>query len=138
MVLCIEDDRLLRTMITDVLRADDFLVAEAENGRDGLQAVLKHRPDLVLCDIMMPQMDGYEFVRRLREGSFEFSGLPVVFLTALGGRDQIIEGQKMEIDDYITKPIDFELLKSTILMRLAQVARIRGIGYPRGLSGTMP
>ena len=126
MILCVEDDIALRTMIVDVLRADDFLVVEAENGQMGLHAVHEHRPDLVLCDIMMPQMDGYEFVRRLRSERPEFGGLPVIFLTALANRDQILEGQRMQIDDYMTKPIDFDLLKSTILMRLAQIARIKG------------
>ncbi|MCD8103391.1 MAG: response regulator [Alistipes sp.] len=107
-ILIVEDDPvLLRTLVSifDPL----CNVYEAADGRQGLEIVAKHSPDLVLSDMMMPVMAGDEFCRRVKN-NFETSHIPVVLLTALGGVDNSIRGFNCGADDYITKPFNVKLL----------------------------
>jgi len=122
-ILCIEDDRETAALIAEELVDRGYEVAVAHDGREGLTAILRTMPDLVLSDISMPVMSGFELLERLIALAPRFSKMPFVFLTALTDRDNELRGRQLGADDYVTKPIDFELLATIISARLAGVAR---------------
>lgn len=123
-ILCIEDEDFLRQDIVEELTDAGYEVLAAENGADGLKAIIANAPDLVLCDINMPVMDGCTLLTELRDNHPSYADLPFVFLTALADRTDVIAGKKLGADDYLTKPIDFELLLATVESRLRQVGRM--------------
>jgi DNA-binding response OmpR family regulator len=122
-ILCIEDDRETASLIAEELIDRGYDVTIAQDGRQGLDAILRVMPDLVLSDISMPVMSGFELLERLIALSPRFSHMPFVFLTALTDRDNQLKGRQLGADDYVTKPIDFELLATIIAARLAGIAR---------------
>ena len=123
-VLCIEDEPELRQDIVEELGDAGYDTLQAANGVEGLEAIRTQQPDLVICDVTMPVMDGHQLLRTLRDEHPEFNELPFLFLTALGDRSDTIEGRKLGADAYLTKPIDFEMLLVEIESRLAQVDRM--------------
>jgi DNA-binding response OmpR family regulator len=122
-ILCIEDDRETAALIVEELIERGFEVSIAHDGRSGLAAILKNMPDLVLSDISMPVMSGFELLERLTALEPRFARMPFVFLTALTDRDNELKGRQLGADDYVTKPIDFDMLTTIINARLAGVAR---------------
>jgi len=122
-ILCIEDDRETAALIAEELVERGFEVSVAHDGRTGLAAILKNMPDLVLSDISMPVMSGFELLERLTALEPRFAKMPFVFLTALTDRDDELKGRQLGADDYVTKPIDFDVLTAIINARLAGVAR---------------
>ncbi|HXX04901.1 MAG TPA: response regulator transcription factor [Xanthobacteraceae bacterium] len=122
-ILCIEDDRETAALIAEELIDRGYAVTLAHDGREGLAAILKTMPDLVLSDISMPMMSGFELLERLIELAPRFAKMPFVFLTALTDRDNELKGRHLGADDYVTKPIDFDVLATIIAARLAGVAR---------------
>ena len=122
-ILCIEDDRETAALIVEELIERGFEVSIAHDGRAGLAAILKNMPDLVLSDISMPVMSGFELLERLNALEPRFAKMPFIFLTALTDRDNELKGRHLGADDYVTKPIDFEVLTTIINARLAGVAR---------------
>ncbi|HEY2528160.1 MAG TPA: response regulator transcription factor [Xanthobacteraceae bacterium] len=122
-ILCIEDDRETAALIAEELVDRGYDVSLAHDGREGLSAILKIMPDLVLSDISMPVMSGFELLGRLIALAPRFAKMPFVFLTALTDRDNELKGRQLGADDYVTKPIDFEMLAAIITARLAGVAR---------------
>jgi len=122
-ILCIEDDRETAALIAEELVERGFEVSVAHDGRMGLAAILKNMPDLVLSDISMPVMSGFELLERLTALEPRFAKMPFVFLTALTDRDNELKGRQLGADDYVTKPIDFDVLTTIINARLAGVAR---------------
>jgi len=122
-ILCIEDDRDTASLICEELVDRGFEVRAAYNGRDGLAAILKDPPDLVLSDIGMPGMSGFELLGTLTSMEPRFESMPFVFLTALGDRDSELKGWQLGADDYLTKPVDYDVLAALITARLARVAR---------------
>ncbi len=124
-LLCIDDEPELRMLLVEELEDAGYRVLEAENGEEGLSMILSERPDLVLSDVSMPGMNGFELLATLRREHPAISArLPFVFLTALGDRDSQIRGRKLGADDYLVKPVDFDLMLATIESRLARL-RIR-------------
>src|SRR5271169_1010508 len=123
-ILCIEDDRETAALIAEELVDRGYAVSLAHDGREGLAAILKTMPDLVLSDISMPLMSGFELLERLIALAPRFAKMPFVFLTALTDRDNELKGRQLGADDYVTKPIDFDLLATIITARLAGVARM--------------
>jgi DNA-binding NarL/FixJ family response regulator len=123
-ILCIEDDRETAALIAEELIDRGYDVTVAHDGRDGLAAILKIMPDLVLSDISMPALSGFELLERLIALAPRFSKMPFVFLTALTDRDNELKGRQLGADDYVTKPIDFDVLATIITARLNGVARI--------------
>ena len=121
--LCIEDDRETAALIAEELIDRGYAVTLAHDGRDGLAAILKTMPDLVLSDISMPMMSGFELLERLIALAPRFAKMPFVFLTALTDRDNELKGRQLGADDYVTKPIDFDVLATIITARLAGIAR---------------
>ncbi|MFD2858134.1 response regulator [Seohaeicola zhoushanensis] len=128
MILCIEDEPSLRDDIAAELGEAGYEVIQAADARDALERLDDRRPDLILCDIVMPGMDGRALLAHLRSARPELNGIPFVFLTALSSREQMIEGRRAGADDYLTKPIDYDLLRAMIAARLDQVARLRSAG----------
>jgi len=122
-ILCIEDDRETAALIAEELVERGFEISIAHDGRAGLAAILKNMPDLVLSDISMPMMSGFELLERLTALEPRFAKMPFIFLTALTDRDNELKGRHLGADDYVTKPIDFEVLTTIINARLAGVAR---------------
>jgi len=122
-ILCIEDDRETAALIAEELIERGFEISIAHDGRAGLAAILKNMPDLVLSDISMPVMSGFELLERLTALEPRFAKMPFIFLTALTDRDNELKGRHLGADDYVTKPIDFEVLTAIINARLAGVAR---------------
>jgi DNA-binding response OmpR family regulator len=122
-ILCIEDDRETAALIAEELIDRGYEMTVAHDGREGLTAILKTMPDLVLSDISMPVMSGFELLERLIALAPRFSKMPFIFLTALTDRDNELKGRQLGADDYVTKPIDFDVLATIINARLAGIAR---------------
>jgi DNA-binding NarL/FixJ family response regulator len=130
-VLCIEDDRETAQLVAEELEDRGFEVALAHNGRDGFAAIVAQEPDLVLCDLNMPAMSGFEVLEKLSAIAPRFQDTPFVFVTALTDRENELKGRRLGADDYVTKPIDFDVLETIINARLARVAR--GEVWPRNV-----
>ena len=128
-ILCIEDDRETSALIAEEMVERGFEVVVAHDGQEGFDAILKVMPDLVLCDISMPGISGFEVLNRLTKIAPRFGNMPFVFLTALSDRDNEPKGRKLGADDYVTKPIDFNVLGVIIAARLADTAHAN-IGAP--------
>jgi DNA-binding response OmpR family regulator len=99
-ILVVDDQPSLVRLVRDNLESRDFKVTSANDGTKALDIVENERPDLVVLDVMMPGMDGYEVCRRIRE----FSTVPIIMLTARNDQESLIQGFEMGADDYITKP----------------------------------
>jgi DNA-binding NarL/FixJ family response regulator len=122
-ILCIEDDRETAGLIAEELVDRGFEVNLAYSGQEGLMAIMRNTPDLILCDVSMPTMTGFEVLERLNEIAPRLGRIPFVFITALADRDSELKGRRLGADDYVTKPIDFDRLSFIVEARLAGVAR---------------
>ncbi|MBO0751441.1 MAG: response regulator transcription factor [Bradyrhizobiaceae bacterium] len=122
-VLCIDDDEAVAEMIAEELASRGFEVTVAHDGYGGFVSILKTMPDLVLCDLDMPVMSGYEVLERLNGLAPRLGRVPFVFVTALVDRDSELRARRLGADDYVTKPVDFDMLEMIINARLAGVAR---------------
>src|SRR5512143_2313596 len=109
-ILIIEDDTSIATLTRLQLETKNFSVQTAHNGADGLRQAYAWQPDLVLLDVMMPDMDGWSVCQRLRE----LSDVPVIFVTAVGQERNIVRGLQMGADDYIIKPFSTKELQARI------------------------
>jgi DNA-binding response OmpR family regulator len=112
-LLCVEDEVSLREDIAEYLRMKSYEVDEAETGEDAIHRLHDKHYDLVLCDIKMPKMDGYELLRQVRSEN-QHVKTPFVFLSALGERDDRIRAHEIGCDGFLTKPIDFSVLDATL------------------------
>ena len=125
-ILVVDDDKNTRRLFRAVLEEDGYTVSTAENGEEALFVMDREHIDLVVLDVMMPKMDGYEFTRTLREGK---DNLPVLMVSAKQLPEDKRKGFLVGTDDYMTKPIDEEemLLRIKALLRRAQIATERKI-----------
>ena len=123
-ILYIEDEALLREDIVEELEDNGYDVLQAADGHDGLEVILKHEPDLVVCDIAMPRKDGHQLLKEIRAQNEKFNRMPFIFLSSLGEREHVIAGLKQGADDYLTKPVDFDLLLVVVDNALGRVKRI--------------
>ena len=124
-IICIEDEPLVRKNIVEELEDLGLKVFEAADGFEGLQLIFKHQPDLVICDITMPRMSGLELLRHLRDNHKYFDEMPFLFLSAIADDASIISGLKKGAYNYLTKPVDFDLLGATVLASLDHVRTIK-------------
>lgn len=127
LILCVEDEPSLRDDIAFELHEAGYAVAAAADAREALAILESRRPDLILCDILMPGMDGRGFISHLRKTHPDLDDVPFVFLTALSSRQQMIDGRIAGADDYLTKPIDYDLLRATVESRLKRMQRLRAM-----------
>lgn len=116
-VLIIEDNTDIRDNVVEILALSGYEVFDAEDGKKGTELALLHQPDVILCDIMMPGMDGYE-VFELLHAQEETKVIPFIFITAKSERIDIRKGMEMGADDYLTKPFDDVELLNAIETRL--------------------
>ncbi|MEM9215040.1 MAG: EAL domain-containing response regulator [Cyanobacteria bacterium P01_F01_bin.150] len=123
-ILVIEDEIHIRELIVELLEDADFQVISAGNGNVGLSLAEEQVPDLVICDIMMPGLDGYEVLRRMRQ-NLRTAAIPLIFLTAKTERLDFRKGMVLGADDYITKPFTCDELLDSINTRLAKHALIQ-------------
>lgn len=128
-ILCIEDERDLLEEMSEELTAMGYRVMAANGGAEARQALAQRLPDLILCDIVMPDENGFELIRVIRAMP-GLSATPFIFLTALTDREHELAGRHLGADDYITKPVDFDLLDVTLRAKLDLVARIRAAAFP--------
>ena len=122
-ILIIEDQAPMRRNIALLLEIAGYEVFSAENGRLGVEAVRQHRPDLVLCDVMMPELDGHGVVQILRSDK-ETETIPFIFLTAKGDRMDMRVGMNFGADDYLTKPVLLDDLLAAVQARLARAEAV--------------
>src|SRR6056297_625974 len=101
-ILIIEDDKFLRQLVSRKLSKQDFEIAEAVDGEQGLEKAKEEKPDLILLDLILPGMDGFEVLSELKEDP-ELSSIPVVILSNLGQKDEIEKGLQMGAEDYLVK-----------------------------------
>jgi DNA-binding response OmpR family regulator len=102
-ILVIEDEPEMRRNLITILRLEKFQPLPAENGRIGIQLAKKEKPDLILCDVMMPELDGYGVITALRSDR-ETANMPFIFLTA-NEKSEIRSRTNLEADDYLAKPV---------------------------------
>ncbi|KAM3089983.1 response regulator transcription factor [Phormidesmis sp. 146-35] len=118
-ILVIEDEQTVRESILDLLEAEGFRGIGGENGNVGVNLAREHHPDLILCDVQMPDLDGYSVLTHLRK-SPETAGIPFIFLTARSTKSDIRYGMELGADDYLTKPCTATELLGAISGRLAK------------------
>jgi two-component system response regulator MprA len=114
-ILVVDDDEKITSMLRRGLAFEGYSVATASNGLDGLKQMIEEDPDLVILDVMMPQVDGWEVVRRLREGG---SSVPVLMLTAKDEVSDRVKGLDLGADDYLVKPFALEELLARVRVLL--------------------
>ena len=112
-ILVIEDEPVLRKNILAILQFEDYEVFEAEDGMVGIELARTHLPDLILCDIRMPHLDGYEVLAALRDDQ-QTATIPVVFTTAKANKQDIEHGIELGVNAYLTKPFQIADLLSVI------------------------
>ena len=118
-LLIVEDNENLLRFMRETL-SDEFSITTAANGREAWQTIAQLQPDIVISDIMMPEMDGFELCQRLKS-TFETAHIPIILLTALSGRAEQLQGLGLGADDYLTKPFDMDILR----LRLKTLVRNR-------------
>lgn len=123
-VLLIEDDDVLRENTAELLVLLDYEVITAANGKIGVEKALHERPDVIVCDIMMPELDGYDVLDILSNNEFT-KYVPFIFLSAKTERQDVRKGMNLGADDYITKPFSEEELVNAIESRLAKVSILK-------------
>ena len=116
-ILVIEDENSVRENILDLLEAESFEILAAANGKIGIDLAVSQVPDLILCDLMMPNIDGYEVLKKLNLQAATAT-IPFVFLTARTAKSDIRKGMNLGADDYLTKPFTRSELLNTVVSRL--------------------
>jgi two-component system, OmpR family, alkaline phosphatase synthesis response regulator PhoP len=137
-ILIIEDELTVRESLIEILELEGFRAIAAENGKVGLRLAQEHNPDLVLCDIAMPEMDGFGVLQRLREAP-DTGAMPFIFLTARTTKIEFRRGMELGADDYLFKPFTMDELLSAISARLnKQAAMIQQFSSPVAVVPTLP
>jgi CheY-like chemotaxis protein/CRP-like cAMP-binding protein len=133
-VLVIDDNKDIRENTAEILEMAGYKTFVAENGKKGVEQALKEKPDVIVCDIMMPELDGYGVLHLLRKNP-ETVHIPFIFLTAKTERSDLRKGMEMGADDYVTKPFEeIELLNAIeIRMKKAEVMQQKYAMSPQGI-----
>ena len=116
-ILVVDDIPLNVLLVKKMLQPLGFETSEAEDGVVAMEKIEADKPDLILLDLMMPRMDGFEVLRRLR-ASDDTKSIPVIILSALNSNDDVAKGISMGAEDYITKPIIMDRLQSSVIKQL--------------------
>ena len=119
-ILLVEDESTLAMIIKDTLEGQGFRIRLAKDGEEGLQSFFREKPDVLVADVMMPRMDGFEMVRRLRKTD---SRTPVLFLTARSAINDVVEGFELGANDYLKKPFGMQELIVRIKALLGRAIR---------------
>ena len=121
-ILIIEDEPEMRRNLLTILKLEKFFAIGAANGRAGVDLAKKEKPDMILCDVMMPELDGYGVLQALRDDPSTVT-IPFIFLTARGEKRDVRSGMNLGADDYLTKPVAKADLLGAIQARLARQAQ---------------
>ncbi|WP_242929216.1 response regulator [Pontibacter vulgaris] len=132
-ILLIEDNQEIRENIAEILSLANYEIVEADNGRKGVELAKKELPDLIICDIMMPQLDGYGVLHMLSNNPAT-SGIPFIFLTAKSEKEDFRKGMNLGADDYLIKPFDDLELLDAVEMRLKKNEILRA-DFQRSIEG---
>jgi CRP-like cAMP-binding protein/FixJ family two-component response regulator len=124
-IVLIEDNPEMRENIQEILELADYKVSAAENGKVGVELVKSIMPDLILCDIMMPELDGYGVLHMISRNP-ETAAIPFIFLTAKSEKEDFRKGMNMGADDYLTKPFDDVQLLNAVEKRLSRIEQLAG------------
>lgn len=119
-IICIEDEEHIRDDLVEELTDAGHHVIPACNGAEGLQAIWENQPDLVICDFLMPKMNGGQVFQKLKDEYPNFQDLPFVFLSAHADKQSVENGVTMDADIYLTKPVNFDVLIETVTGLLAK------------------
>ena len=136
-ILVIEDEPEMRRNITALLRYHGYDPIEADNGRAGVELARRGKPDLILCDVMMPELDGYGVLQALQQDP-ELALIPFIFLTAKGEKDDLRSGMDLGADDYLTKPVANADLVRAIEARLRRSQQQATREFKPNFSSTEP
>ena len=123
-ILIIEDNEEVRENTSEILELSNYKVFTAENGKIGVEIAKKEKPDLIVCDIMMPVLDGYGVLHLLSKNE-ETSGIPFIFLTAKSEKTDFRKAMDLGADDYLTKPFDGTELLNSVKARLEKSAHLK-------------
>lgn len=118
-ILLVEDDEMLRESTAIFFEEEGYRVLAAKNGLEGMEKALEYQPDLILCDIAMPRMNGYDLYKIVNQNS-STCFIPFIFISAKTEKEDIRTGMQLGADDYITKPFDFDELLKTVELRIAK------------------
>jgi DNA-binding NarL/FixJ family response regulator len=130
-LLLIDDDPNLILLVKDYLEFRGYHVISAENGREALEILREEKPDMIICDVMMPEVDGYSLVQQIRE-SPQTSSIPVMLLSAKSQSQDRVKGLNIGADVYMVKPFEPEELVAQVESTLKQVNRLRGQANQEG------
>jgi len=122
-ILVIEDEAQMRRNLVTILRLEAFEPLAAENGKTGVELARREKPDLILCDVMMPELDGYGVLKALHNDPATMN-IPFIFLTAKGEKTDVRSGMNLGADDYLIKPVDKSDLLRAIRTRLARAEQL--------------
>lgn len=142
-ILVIEDEFLIRENLLERLGAEGFDTIGAENGSDGIKLAIADKPDLIICDVMMPEVDGYEVLKTLRQNP-NTAAVPFIFLTAKADKAALRQGMELGADDYLTKPFTKTELLGAIATRLEKHAVVAQYyeeeleGFVQGITDVLP
>lgn len=125
-ILCIEDELDVKESIIEVLIDEGFDVFGADSATEGLKVFMKYKPDLIISDILMPEISGFDLLKQIRKMNSKRhnSNVPFIFLTALGNKRDLLKGVNMGANDYLIKPIDFDILIAKIKEKLCNLQTI--------------
>ena len=132
-ILIVDDERVIRAGLAQLLSGAGFAVREARDGKSALAAVAERRPDMVLLDIMMPGMDGFEVCEKLLASDRD---LPVIFLTAKDSESDQVRGLEVGADDFLSKTVGEEVLLARVRKALARTARLVAAVAPSEMTKT--
>ena len=134
-ILLIEDNEQIRSNMAEILEMSGYGTIQAVDGKDGVAAAVQHKPDLIICDIMMPVLDGYGVIHMLQKNP-DTTHIPFIFLSAKAERTEVRKGMELGADDYITKPFNgTELLNAVeIRLRKSELAKKDFLPGMRGLN----
>ena len=119
-ILLIEDNENIRSNTAEILELSNYTVIEAENGKVGILKAIESKPDLIICDIMMPELDGYGVLHAVQNNT-AIKNTPFIFLTAKTERNDFRKGMELGADDYLTKPFDGTELLNAVSCRLKKM-----------------
>lgn len=127
-ILCVEDEADIRKLIVEELNEAGFATLEAANGQEALETILSKWPDIVITDISMPIMDGHQLLAEVQVNHPQFSNIPFILLTALTDRENMLSGLRAGAADYLTKPIDFDLLLAKVTGCVTRIENDKAAG----------
>lgn len=124
-LLCIDDEQRILDLLVEELTDQGFEVRGLTVSANAIREILSFDPALVVCDVMMPPPSGFDLLEQIRARTDRIATIPFVFLSALNDRVDVLKGRRLGADDYVTKPIDFEMLAEIIKARLVRASQSR-------------